>query len=133
MSKLKVDVRKGDVRERVFFQKDCRNLSISRIRDEVFPDFPTMANTAEDEQLDCTQIAFWNKSSKTVSENADSMCRAGMKSRSSHMSRNLTDGTCFKYHHKDHLARDCPSKVKHEVNHLHHVTQYLTNHLSSLC
>ncbi|KAL0223311.1 hypothetical protein P9112_002701 [Eukaryota sp. TZLM1-RC] len=127
MSELKVDVRKGDVRERL--QKSL----ISRIRDEVFPDFPTLVNTAEDELLDCTRVPSWNRSSKTVSENTDSVRQAGMKSRSFHRSRNLTEGTCFKCHQKGHLARDCSSKVKHEVNHLRHVPQYLTNPLSSLC
>ncbi|KAL0216643.1 hypothetical protein P9112_008827 [Eukaryota sp. TZLM1-RC] len=163
MSELKVDVRKGDVRERMscylrrFLQAKSRasglKLSdsafmirfargifplglqkslISRIGDEVFPDFPTLVNTAEDELLDCTRVASINRSSKTVSENTDSVRQAGMKSRSSHRSRNLTEGTCFKCHEKGHLARDCPSKVKHEVNLLRHVPQYLTNPLSSL-
>ncbi|KAL0205506.1 hypothetical protein P9112_000813 [Eukaryota sp. TZLM1-RC] len=53
---------------------------ISRIRDEVFPDFPTLVNTAEEELLDCTRVASWNRSSKTVSENTDSVRQAGMKS-----------------------------------------------------
>ncbi|KAL0204945.1 hypothetical protein P9112_000252 [Eukaryota sp. TZLM1-RC] len=106
---------------------------ISRIQDEVFPDFPTLLNTAEDEPLEFSRVASWNRSSKTVPENTDCVRQAGMKSRSSYRSRNLTDGTCFKCHQKGHLARDCPSEVKHEVNHLYHMLQYLTNPLSSSC
>ncbi|KAL0206263.1 hypothetical protein P9112_001570 [Eukaryota sp. TZLM1-RC] len=162
MSKLKFEVRKGDVRERIscylggFFQAKSRasglkmpdstlmirfatnifllglqKFLISRIRDEVFPDFPTLVNTAKDQLHDCTRVASWNRSLKTASGNTDSVHQAGMKFRSSHTCRKLTDGTCFKCYQKGHLARHCPSNVKHEVNHLHHVPQYLTNRISS--
>ncbi|KAL0215079.1 hypothetical protein P9112_007263 [Eukaryota sp. TZLM1-RC] len=80
MSELKVDVRKGDAKSRasglklpdsafmIRFAKGILPLGlqkslISRIRDEVFPDFPTLVNTAEDELLDCMRVASWNRSS----------------------------------------------------------------------
>ncbi|KAL0211276.1 hypothetical protein P9112_009574 [Eukaryota sp. TZLM1-RC] len=118
---LKVDVRKGDVRERMscylrrFLQAKSRapglklpesafmlrftmgilpiglqKSLIFHIRDEVFPDFPTLVSTAEDELLDCS----WPP--KTFHETTDSLRQAGMKSQSSNRSRNLVEGTCFK-------------------------------------
>ncbi|KAL0223851.1 hypothetical protein P9112_003241 [Eukaryota sp. TZLM1-RC] len=109
---------------------------ISRIRDEVFPDFPTLVSTAEDELLDCSRIASWNKPPKTFHKTTDSLRQPGMKSRSSNRFRNLVEGTCFNCHQKGHLSRDCPSKVKHEVNHLclcKDPPQNMSNPLSSLC
>ncbi|KAL0227333.1 hypothetical protein P9112_014657 [Eukaryota sp. TZLM1-RC] len=124
MSELKVDVRKGDVRERISCYLRRFLQAKSRASGLKLPDSAFIIRFAK---------ASWNRSSKTVSENTDFVRQAGMKSRSSHRSRNLINGTCFKRHQKGYLARDCPSKVKHEVNHLHHVPQYLTNPLSSLC
>ncbi|KAL0207956.1 hypothetical protein P9112_010543 [Eukaryota sp. TZLM1-RC] len=105
MAELKVDVRKGDVRERVscylrrFLQAKSRASGqklpdsafmlrfakgilpiglqkslISRIRDEVFPDFPTLVSTAEDELLDCSRVISWNRPPKTFHETTDSLC-----------------------------------------------------------
>ncbi|KAL0236179.1 hypothetical protein GEMRC1_002761 [Eukaryota sp. GEM-RC1] len=93
---------------------------IARIRDEVFPDFSTLVDTATDELLHCSRVASWNKSTRIPAENCDPSRQVGTKSRSSDRSRNLANGTCFKCHQNGHLARVCPSKVKHEIHFLSH-------------
>ncbi|KAL0224405.1 hypothetical protein P9112_003795 [Eukaryota sp. TZLM1-RC] len=104
MSELKVNVRKGYVRERMscylrcFLQAKSRasgqklpdsafmigfakgilplglqKFLISRIRNKVFPEFPTLVDITNDEFVDCTRVASWKRSSKNVSENTDSV------------------------------------------------------------
>ncbi|KAL0234891.1 hypothetical protein GEMRC1_001476 [Eukaryota sp. GEM-RC1] len=151
ISEIRVDVREGDVRERMsgylrrFLQAKSRASGlklpdsafmtrfakgilpmglqkslIARIRDEVFPDFSTLVDTATDELLDCSRVASWNKSTRIPAENCDPSRQVGTKSRSSDRSRNLANGTCFKCHQNGYLARVCPSKVKHEIHFLSH-------------
>ncbi|KAL0210120.1 hypothetical protein P9112_010204 [Eukaryota sp. TZLM1-RC] len=81
MSELKLDVRIGDVRERL-----QRSL-LASIRNDVFPDLHSLVETTTDELLDCSRVASWTRGFKTSVNDVERT--AGTKTRSSWRSQDL--------------------------------------------
>ncbi|KAL0226229.1 hypothetical protein P9112_013553 [Eukaryota sp. TZLM1-RC] len=162
MSELNLDVRIGDVRERMscylrrFLQVKSRASGLklpdtaflnrfgilpvglqrsllARIRDDVFPDLHSLVETTTDELLDCSRVTPWTRGFKTSVNDVERT--AGTKTRSSWRSQDLKNQSCFKSHKPGHISRDCPTKIKHEVNYVCHTNdapKSLTNPISSL-
>ncbi|KAL0231447.1 hypothetical protein GEMRC1_010851 [Eukaryota sp. GEM-RC1] len=111
-----------------------RSSLISRIKDSLITDLPSLVSTLSNELVDLARVSLWTKRdnrNESLDSDIPSANSDVKRSRTHTRSLRLQEGTCFKCNKTGHFARECPLKV-HQVNSISTSSNYANHFLNPL-